>query len=272
MTNRCIRLGLLIAFLACLPAHAASWREQVRDLLDEGKQQAALHVLERSVSETKQLPDSIEKINRLRQMAAFFCEAGYCERGNGHFQRSMHLSLALPKTWQRLSAAISVLELQQEAIKKPALREALLEQTLAARLLPKAAADPFATEIGRYVGRFDGARRTTLKTLLEQIRHIDASPVRQKALFALSEIGFGADEGDFINMLEQPVAGASVLEKLLWHSALARLFDSPSTMNNSRSHAKRAQLFYESVPESHRQKARNILKAMERAIANRAGG
>jgi hypothetical protein len=253
-------------FLLCLiplSVNATDWREQVRDLLEQDKQQAALHQLERAVMDARQMPPTIEKVNHLRFVAQFFCQAGRCDRGQEYFIQALDLSLALDSVWKKLSAVISVLELQQHTIEEQKQQEPLLQKTLDAGLLPEIAKNKYATEIGRYVLRFDGAERNTVRQLLEQIQHLENQQVRTKALFAFSEIAIAEDNGDFMNMQERPAPGADALERFLWHAAMARLFHSPATRSKSLQHVKDAKTRYQRLEGHHREKARIILKRIE---------
>lgn len=255
-----IKWAMTVLVLLPLIAQAQDWREETRNLLEAGKKEAAFYVLQRTVAETRNRADSVEKVNRLRFVGEFYCKADECARGAEYFAKALNSALAINEVWKRLSAVISVLELQQYTIQDQAIREPLLKQTLDAKLLPEIAKDHHATEIGRYVKRFDGADRKTVAVLLDQIRRIPQEPVRTKALFAMSEITFGPDRGDFMSIVQQPAGDAQPLEQLLWHVAMARLFDSPATSSNSRSHAMKARQLMERVPEKYREKVRGLVQ------------
>lgn len=257
-------LIFLISLLLSFPAAALdeNWREDAREMLTSDKKDGALFLMEKTAGEARNLTDPLERVNALRFLGELFWLAGKKERGQGYFSQALELSLGLSPVWKRLSAVLSVLELHRAATRDISRLEPLLEATLQARLLPEMAKNHHASEIGRYVKTFDGADRATFAILLEQLRHIGEAPVRVKALFAVSEIAIGGDSGHFIAMEERPPYDADAFEKLLWHVAMARLFDAPASRSNQHEHQQKAKNLLDTLPKDKQTTAKKVLKGI----------
>lgn len=258
----------LLTFIFCIafatPSFAFNdnWREEAKALLKENKPQAALFLLEQTENDLRHLPNSVDKINHLRFLGELYWLAGKPERAQTYFSKAMQEALQIDSIWKQLSVVISVLELHRHTTKDIEKIEPLLQATLKAQLLPNMAKNKHATEIGRYARTFEGSSRATIAELLTQIRGLKNETVRTKALFALSKIAFSDDKSDYISFMQTPAFNAQPFEKLLWHAAIARLFDDSTTISKYREHKRQAEAQESLLDKEQKEKAVKILNTL----------
>jgi len=257
-----ISLVILALWLSAPQAHAFddNWREDNKALLEEKKPSTALHNLEKVGNEARFLRDDKERIDTLRFLGELYWIAGKKPQAREFFTRAMKESLDLERVWERLSVAISVLELQESTITKPRNRTTLLQQTLDSKLLPASAKDRHASEIGRYIRQFNGMPRTMFVELLDQIRHIKMPTIRKKALFKITEIEMDSNKVQFLTFTDTAPFEADHYEKFLWASAVARLYNTPSSTSNARRFKQQMQRLYLRLDKKQKTQARRIMK------------
>lgn len=240
--------------------YSPHWRQDVQEMIEDGRTTEATILLEEAARRQSYLTDPIERVNQARYVGEGFARLGRGDLARERFDAAMKEALPLKPVWKALSAAISVLEIQAETKDEPG-AQALLQQTLDAKLLPEIAKDRHATEIGRFVQRFALASRAQIYALVEQIRKMDNSGVRKKALFALTEIDMNAPftgEGKY-DTAGLPV-GVDDLERFLWFAVYTDYYAESGlrfVFDTTRQELNKA---YERLNESQREQYRDIFR------------
>ncbi len=224
-----MRFLLLYIFLV-LPAagyaqqYSDNWRQDALEMIEDGKPYAAKLILDEAERRANYSSDPLERINNGRFLGEAFYKLGSKERSDEQFEKAMQAALKIKPTWRSLSAVISVLELQAETEDKT-LAQDLIQKSLDAKLLPNMAKDRYASEIGRYVKRFEMADRNQIFQLLNQLRMINEDTIRKKALFAMSELTFAPyEENRDDGTLTLPL-GMDDFERFFWFSNVAKYFE-----------------------------------------------
>lgn len=271
-----MRTGLVYVLFVCLwpgllmaQYYTENWRQDALEMIEDGRYTIAHALLEEAESRKNFMNQPIEKINQGRFLGDAFYKLGKKERAAQNFEDAMKASLQLKPVWRSLSAVISVLELQATHDDK-AMSQKLIQQSLNARLLPNMAKDRYATEIGRYVQRFEHASRAQIYELIGQLRVIDKPKVRKKAFYALTELDFSEFTGEGrYEQMRLPI-GMQAFERFLWFSVMAKYFaesEVPSQLNQQVAGMKTA---YERLTQEQQKKYRKIYRKISKLSASKS--
>lgn len=256
-------LILLFPALAWAQYYTPNWRQDVLEMIEDGRKTAARSLLEEAVKRESFISNPIERINHSRFLGDAFYKLNMQERAKGRFESAMKAALGLKPVWKSLSAVISVLELQAESDDRKT-SQALIQQSLDARLLPNMAKDRYATEIGRYVQRFEHATRGQVYQLIVQLRAINQERVRKKAFYALTELEFDSFTGEGkYERLTLPM-GMDEFERFLWFSVMAKYFSESGFKVKFQEQVNGMQRSYDMLPEEQKTKYRKIYRMVKK--------
>ena len=259
-----LRYSLIILFCLFSGASQAqyyteNWRQDVLEMIEDGRKDAAQALLEEAAERQKFISDPIERINHGRFLGDAFDKLKKPRRAREYFEKAMKAALELKPVWRSLSAVISVLELQAETEDRENSR-ALIQQSLDAKLLPRMAKDHYASEIGRYVKRFERATRAQIHQLLKQLRGIDEAAVRKKAFYKLTELEFAPFTGEGKYETGTLPLGMDDFERFLWFSVMAKYFAQSDQKPQFKRQVEGMQKAYDRFDEQRQQKYRKIYR------------
>ncbi len=243
--------------------YTANWRQDVLEMIEDDRIDAAKSLLEEAVERRKFISNPIERINQGRFLGDAFSKLNNAKRARVEFEKAMKASLQLKPVWRSLSAVISVLELQAET-DDTAVSRTLLQQSLDARLLPNMAKNSYASEIGRYVKRFEPATRAQIFELLDQLRGIKNSGVRKKSFYALTELPFAPFTGEGrYTTLSLPL-GMDDFERFLWFTVMSKYFAESDQRFKFEQQVEGMQKAYDRLGEERKTKYRKIYRMVKK--------
>ncbi len=260
----------LVAYWMCGAEQAYSldenWRQQVKLMLADGNKQGAILLIEQASQAQYSAADIMEQIDILRFTAETYWLAGKQQHSRKYFIEALNKSLSVIPIWKKLSAVLSVLELQQHTTNDAKLSNHLLQLSMEAGLLMMAGEDNLATEIGRYIKLFAGADNKLITNLLQQIRTINSETVRIKALYALNTIKLSnknsVNNNANIAMQKLPAHNANYLEKTLWYSILYKILNPDSNQNLRAEYLYKIKQLQQNLSPKQQQKITSILREM----------
>lgn len=233
-------------------------------MIEDGQPDAARMELQKQVDQPQPIGQPIEAVNRQRYLGDAYTKLGMRESAAEHFTQAMQAALRLDPTWRRLSAVISVLELQAES-EDEQLTRALLQQSLDAKLLLAMSRDHYASEIGRYVKRFgERASRPQLYKLLDQLRQVDKPAIRKKALYAMMELQwrpYAAHETAKAIAPSMPLR-MDATERFFWFTALSHYYAGSGEEYLLKEQQHHAQMAYQQLPSAKQQKYRKFWRGV----------
>lgn len=255
---------LLLFSHSAVAEQDAHWRQDVQDMLDEGKTSSALYMLEDVASRLNEETDSLEQINRLRYLADLYYQAGKPAIAQGYFAEGVDRALELKPLWKRFSAVISVLEMHDKTIEDHEGLAEIIQQTLDVSLLTAISRDAGAKEIGRYIQTWDeAATASQVLQLLDEIRELKFAGVRQRALLALTKITFLADnESRYLDKPSFPY-DAVPMEKFLWQVVMTKILAQTAGSAEYQESLDRTIRLAKEVDEAQYSRAKRILRALQ---------
>jgi tetratricopeptide (TPR) repeat protein len=261
---------LLLGNTAHAQYYSPNWRQDVLEMIEDGRSGAALLLLEESANRIREVTDPIEQINHARYLGEAFYKLSKPERAMEYYQKAMQASLKLKPTWRSLSAVISVLELQGTSEDREG-SEALLQASLEAKLLLNMARDKYSSEIGRYVERFEFANRDQLLELLNQVRKASNAALRKKALYKMLSLEFnGVAQHRAHEVLTVQPMGMDDFENFMWFGVMTKFYAESGQRFRFKQHKQSMTRAYQRMSEERRTKYRKLFRELSRLSSTSA--
>ncbi|MDG1286468.1 MAG: hypothetical protein P8P30_02765 [Rickettsiales bacterium] len=258
-----IRILLIFTLLVPVTGQAqhytANWRQDALEMIEDGRLDRAKALLQDASTRMNLISQPIERINQGRFLGEAYHKLGKKAQARESFEKAMNASLKLTPVWRSLSAVISVLELQATTDDLDDSR-VLIQKSLDAKLLPRMSKDKYATEIGRYVKRFEKATRAQVYQLIDQLRTIDKAKVRKKAFFALTELDFAPFTGEGRRAETTMPLGMGDFERFLWFSVRSKYFANSGERFQFEQQVAAMQAAYDRLAQEKQQKYRKIYR------------
>lgn len=239
------------------------WRQDAQEMLDEGKVDAALFVMEDTSNRINEVAEPIEQVNTLRYLGELYQQANKPNIAAEKFTEAMRRSLLLEPEWKAFSAVISVLEMHRDAVENHKGLSALLQTTLDNRLLTKAAGSVQSKEMGRFIKTFDGVgTQRQVLALLRELREINQQELRKHALFALTKIKIKSDSLFRNEPKPTPHFDADAYERFLWQYLMATMHKGAGASAQYREYVESAKKLTEEVPTAQRSQVKKMLRKL----------
>ncbi len=230
-------------------------------MLDEGKHEAALYVLEDVAGRINEEPEAYAQVNTLRYLGELYALAEKDELARRYFSDALQRALEITPLWKRFSAVVGVLELHAESFADTASLQTLINTTLEKQLLSTVARDVGVKEIGRYIASWDhAATATQIITLLKELREIKQAHLRLRVLMALTKIEFITE--DVVYHHEAPALPyeAGGMEKFLWQIVRLKMLAGSGKSAVQEEAFQSAKRYAEELSGADHQRARKMLR------------
>ncbi|GEM_PF-3763077 len=250
---------LLFPLVGQAQHYTSNWRQDALEMIEDGRIDAAEVLLQDASLRMSLIGKPIERINHGRFLGEAYHKLGKQNHARESFDKAMDASLKLTPVWRSLSAVISVLELQATTDDAEN-SQALIQKSLDAKLLPNMSKDKYATEIGRYVKRFEKATRAQVFQLINQLRGIDKAKIRKKAFFALTDLEFTPFTGEGRHQDVNLPLGMDDFERFLWFSIMSKYFANSGERFQFEQQVAAMKTAYGRLDETRQQKHRKIYR------------
>ncbi len=239
------------------------WRQNAQEMLDEGRVDAAIYVMQDTGNRINEIEDPTAQVNTLRYLGELYQQVGKPAIATEKFKDAMKRSLEITPIWKAFSAAVSVLEMHRKAVKNHQGLSILLQDTLDRKMLTAAARDTQTKEVGRYIQCFAGAgTQSQILMILNELREINQPWLRKHALFAMTKIEIKPDAIFGREPKPNPHYDADVYEKFLWQFLMATLHRSKNYSAQYQEYFASAKKLAEEVPTEQRHQAKAMLRKM----------